>query len=205
MTSEEIGKEKPSSYMFLTALNKLDGKPEDCIVIGDNYNKDIVGAKNLNICNFLFNKNEKNDKYIFNSWHYLHSKFIEMYKNIKELEYISKYCGERFDLTQAVGGITSVKYDNFMFIKASGFHLTQINKNNGYVTIDNELLEKDVRKKKTKTIFEYNVLGKLRGSIETYMHSILKKYTIHLHPIQVNKILISKNSDEFIKKFSRIV
>jgi rhamnose utilization protein RhaD (predicted bifunctional aldolase and dehydrogenase) len=33
------------------------------------------------------------------------------------------------------------------------------------------------------------------------MHAILKKYTVHLHPIQVNKILISKQSEDFIKKF----
>ena len=43
-------------------------------------------------------------------------------------------------------------------------------------------------------ITEYNFIGSLRGSIETYMHAILKKYTIHLHPIQVNKILISNHA-----------
>ena len=42
--------------------------------------------------------------------------------------------------------------------------------------------------------------GKLRGSIETFMHIILKKYTIHLHPIPVNKILILKNSKSIIQK-----
>jgi len=32
------------------------------------------------------------------------------------------------------------------------------------------------------------------------MHSILKKYTIHLHPIQINRVLISENSREIIEK-----
>jgi len=33
------------------------------------------------------------------------------------------------------------------------------------------------------------------------MHSILKKYTIHLHPIQINQILISQKCDDFIKEY----
>lgn len=202
VTSEEIGKEKPSSHMFLTALNKLDARPEESIMIGDNYKKDIIGAKNLNICNFWFDIHSNvEDEYIFSSWNELHNKFISIDNELAKLEYISKYCGERFDLTQAGGGNTSVKQGEFMFIKASGFHLTNINKNNGFVSINNKLLKTDVQERKTKSITEYNVLGKLRGSIETYMHSILKKYTIHLHPIQVNKILISKNCDNFMKAF----
>jgi len=200
VTSEEIGKEKPSSHMFLTALNKLGARPEESIMIGDNYEKDIIGSKQLNICNFWFNQ-RVDDEYTFSSWNELHAKFIRIDTELGKLEYISKYCGERFDLTQAGGGNTSVKYDEFMFIKASGFHLTNINKNDGYVSINNKLLRRDVQDKKTKSITEYNILGKLRGSIETYMHSILKKYTIHLHPIQVNRILISKKCDDFVKCF----
>lgn len=200
VTSEEIGKEKPSSYMFLTALNKLNAMSEECIMIGDNYEKDILGAKNLNICNFWFNSHVKNE-YTFSLWNDLHRKFMNIDNELGKLECISKYCGERYDLTQAGGGNTSVKYDEFMFIKASGFHLTNINKNNGYVSIHNNKLKEAVYKKDIKSISNYNILGHLRGSIETYMHSILKKYTIHLHPIQVNKILVSKNCNKFIKEF----
>jgi hypothetical protein len=32
------------------------------------------------------------------------------------------------------------------------------------------------------------------------MHSILKKYTIHLHPIQLNRILISSNAKDIIRQ-----
>ena len=42
---------------------------------------------------------------------------------------ISRYCGERFDLVQAGGGNTSVKINDIMFIKASGFNLADITKN----------------------------------------------------------------------------
>jgi len=201
VTSEEIGKEKPSSYGFLLAINKLGGKCEECIMIGDNYKKDIIGANNLNICSFWFNNDKIIDKHAFICWKELHNNFINIENELEKLEFISKYCGERSDLTQAGGGNTSVKYEDYMFIKASGYHLTSINKNNGYVSINNKLLKTHVQERKAKSIYEYNILGKLRGSIETYMHSILKKYTIHLHPIQVNQILISQKCDDFIKEY----
>lgn len=200
VTSEEIGKEKPSSYGFLLAINKLGGKCEECIMIGDNYKKDIIGANNLNICSFWFNKDNVVNNYSFISWHNLLDKFINIDNELEKLEYISKYCGERFDLTQAGGGNTSVKYEDYMFIKASGYHLTQVSKKSGFVTIKNDILKHDLENEQLQKIIHYNTNGSLRGSIETYMHSILKKYTMHLHPIQVNQILVSKKCDDFIKE-----
>lgn len=201
VTSEEIGKEKPSSYGFLLAIHKLEGKCEECIMIGDNYKKDIIGANHLNICSFWFNKENIVNKYSFISWKELHHNFINIDIELEKLEFISKYCGERFDLTQAGGGNTSVKYKDYMFIKASGYHLTQVSKKNGFVTIKNDSLKHDLENEELQKITNYNTNGSLRASIETYMHSILKKYTIHLHPIQINKILISKKCDEFIREF----
>ena len=49
VTSEEVGAEKPHPYMFLKALNKLQCDVEDAVMIGDNWEKDIVGANALNI------------------------------------------------------------------------------------------------------------------------------------------------------------
>lgn len=201
ITSEEVGKEKPSKQMFLTALHKVSAKPEEVIMIGDNYEKDILGARNMNIIPFYFNQKDLSEFLSINSFTELHKTFINIHKELKKLEYISKYCGERFDLTQAGGGNTSVKVDDIMFIKASGFHLTQVTEKSGFVPIQNNMLKNDILLNKLKPIVSYNFTGSLRGSIETYMHAILKKYTVHLHPIQVNKILISKQSEDFIKKF----
>tara|TARA_Y200000002_G_scaffold182699_1_gene150738 strand:+ start:5652 stop:7313 length:1662 start_codon:yes stop_codon:yes gene_type:complete len=201
ITSEEVGKEKPSKQMFLTALHKVSAKPEEVIMIGDNYEKDILGARNMNIIPFYFNQKDLSEFLSINSFTELHKTFINIHKELKKLEYISKYCGERFDLTQAGGGNTSVKVDDIMFIKASGFHLTQVTEKSGFVPIQNNMLKNDILLNKLKPIVSYNFTGSLRGSIETYMHAILKKYTVHLHPIQVNKILISKQCEDFIKKF----
>ena len=87
-----------------------------------------------------------------------------------------------------------------MFIKASGYNLTNIDEGNGYTVINNKLLLEDINTNTTKDVTEYNFIGNKRGSIETFMHSILKKYTVHLHPIQINRILISNKAIEIINK-----
>ena len=201
ITSEEVGIEKPSMHMFQTILNKLNLKSSEVIMIGDNYSKDIIGAINMNIFSYWFNKNNKFcDKYIeFNSFVDLHQNFIKMHKELIKFKNISKYCGERFDLVQAGGGNTSFKINDWLFIKASGYNLTNISLNDGYSVINNNKLINDINIGDCMMdVINYNVIGNNRGSIETYMHAILKKYTIHLHPIQVNQILITKNARDII-------
>jgi HAD superfamily hydrolase (TIGR01549 family) len=199
ITSEEIGIEKPSNYGFLSILNRMKLNINDVIMIGDNYEKDIIGSNNLNIKNYQFYKNN-------NFYKNLLEDFENIYNELINLKNISLYCGERFDLVQAGGGNTSVKLntnlnDKLMIIKSSGFNLSVINEKTGYTIINNKLLLEDLLENKiTKNILDYNFFGNNRGSIETYMHSFLKKYTIHLHPIQINKILISKNAKNIINQ-----
>jgi HAD superfamily hydrolase (TIGR01549 family) len=203
ITSEEVGIEKPSKQMFLSALHALDAKYTDVIMIGDNYEKDIRGAQAVGILGYWFNKNiEKStiSNNEFNNFNQLHTHFKEIQNELIKLEHMSKYCGERFDLTQAGGGNTSIKHKDLMYIKASGYQLSQVSTTSGYVVIKNDILKKDIKINNVKPVTQYNFIGKERGSIETYMHSILKKYTIHLHPIQANKILVGTKCKEYIQK-----
>lgn len=57
VTSEEAGHEKPHPYPFLLALQKLQLKPEEVCMIGDDYQKDVLGAANLGIFTFWLNRN----------------------------------------------------------------------------------------------------------------------------------------------------
>ena len=208
VTSEEVGNEKPSEQMFQTILRKMNLLASEVIMIGDNYKKDIQGAKNLNILSYWFtinvNDNEigqneigQNKVLKFDNFNSLYLKFKELYCDLNLFKTLSKYCGERFDLVQAGGGNSSVKIDDWMFIKASGYNLSAIELNNGYVMLNNNEIKKDIYNEKLdNNIINYNVIGTKRASIETFMHSILKKYTIHLHPIQLNRILIAKNAKE---------
>jgi HAD superfamily hydrolase (TIGR01549 family) len=215
VTSEEVGIEKPSSQMFQTILRKLSLTSEEVIMIGDDFNKDIKGAINMNILSYWFNNKmnninlnnsinniiNNNSKYIeFKCFQELYNEFFEIQNELSKLKQISKYCGERFDLVQAGGGNTSVKINKLMFVKASGYNLTNIDENSGYVVMNNESLLKDICNNNIKEVTEYNFIGNKRGSIETFMHSILKKYTIHLHPIQVNRILVSKEVKKIINE-----
>jgi len=127
---------------------------------------------------------------------------------LNELIKMSRYAGERFDLVQAGGGNTSVKYnDDKMYIKASGFLLSELSHNKGYCTVsmdkviailnDPEVIEIGDKRKKDSiasqklndAIFE----GTDRPSIETYLHSLLYKYTLHVHAIAVNVFTSAKN------------
>ena len=133
---------------------------------------------------------------------------------INELVEISKYAGERFDLAQAGGGNSSVKFENGeMIIKASGFLLSDVNENSGYSKIitnqiaqivkdKNIISEKDKRKRESLTsqLVKNATIDKInRPSIETLLHSLLYKYTLHTHPIVVNMLVIRKDWKEVLK------
>lgn len=55
VTSEETGCEKPHPFIFMSALRKLNLYPEDCFLIGDNFENDIEGAANLGITAYWMN------------------------------------------------------------------------------------------------------------------------------------------------------
>ena len=47
VTSEEAGADKPNEAAYLLALNKLKIASEKCWMIGDNYNADMMGGKDV--------------------------------------------------------------------------------------------------------------------------------------------------------------
>ena len=61
VTSEEAGREKPHPYMFMLSLRKLNLKANEVCVIGDNFKKDIFGARNLQIDAIWFNHDRKHE------------------------------------------------------------------------------------------------------------------------------------------------
>jgi len=120
-------------------------------------------------------------------------RFIEM----------SRFAGERFDMVQAGGGNASIKLDDrTMLIKASGGLLSEIGPGHGYVKVDYRevlaILDSPVsartrdRKKRDELLarrVEEAVLdSEGRPSIELFLHALLGKYTLHIHPIAVNAL-----------------
>lgn len=61
ISSEETGYLKPSEKPFIYITNYLKFDPKSCIYVGDSYNKDIIGAKKIDM-NTLYLANKSNDK-----------------------------------------------------------------------------------------------------------------------------------------------
>ncbi len=120
---------------------------------------------------------------------------------------MSKYAGQRFDLVQAGGGNTSVKFDDQMYIKASGYLLSELTNETGHTIVktaevlsileDDAILEISDKKEKDATASKKLQLAKVaegpRPSIETYLHALLYKYTLHVHSISVNMFTSHKD------------
>ena len=57
VTSEEVGREKPSALPFTTALARLDLRPSEALMVGDNDNADISGANAVGMDTTFFDAN----------------------------------------------------------------------------------------------------------------------------------------------------
>lgn len=53
--SEEVGTQKPQKEIFDIAMERASTHAADCIMIGDNFNTDILGAKNAGMDQVYFN------------------------------------------------------------------------------------------------------------------------------------------------------
>jgi putative hydrolase of the HAD superfamily len=49
VTSAEVGSEKPQPPIFLKALSRAGVEPGEAIHVGDQYQNDVVGARNVGI------------------------------------------------------------------------------------------------------------------------------------------------------------
>lgn len=58
LTSEETGREKPSSVMFTLPLAQLDRRPSETLMVGDSVASDIEGANAVGLTTVLFNADE---------------------------------------------------------------------------------------------------------------------------------------------------
>ncbi|RRD40757.1 class II aldolase [Leptotrichia sp. OH3620_COT-345] len=128
---------------------------------------------------------------------------------IDELVKMSKYAGMREDLVQAGGGNTSVKInDKIMYIKSSGYHLSEVERKTGYSKVNYKKIveffknynEDEITQEKEKKILEEILIEGNRPSIETFLHSITDKYTLHTHPVLVNIFTSRKNGMKILKE-----
>lgn len=60
--SEDLGANKPNRLFFTKVLQKLHADPEECMVIGDDYEVDILGAYHIGIDQIYYNLHEEKHK-----------------------------------------------------------------------------------------------------------------------------------------------
>ena len=61
VTSEETGREKPSSVMFTLPLAQLDRRPSEAVMVGNSVASDVEGANAVGLTTVLFNAEEDPD------------------------------------------------------------------------------------------------------------------------------------------------
>ena len=123
---------------------------------------------------------------------------------------ISKYAGMREDLVQAGGGNSSFKIsDDKMAVKASGFQLADITINDGYALVNQKIIMElflnasdfsNITENVSKTILEESFIEGKKPSIETFLHAISGRYTLHTHPIVVNVLACRKGGMKVLRE-----
>lgn len=123
---------------------------------------------------------------------------------------MSKYAGMREDLVQGGGGNSSYKIEeNKMAIKASGFQLSDLNENEGYAIVNPCLISDSFMKcenldsmteEDASQILSEAFISGPRASIETFLHAMSGKYTLHTHPVVVNILTARKDGMSILKE-----
>lgn len=70
VTSEKSMSLKPHNDIFKFTLDAIKAVPEECLMIGDNYEVDIVGAQNMNIDQVFYDPGKKYES--LSSTYYIH-------------------------------------------------------------------------------------------------------------------------------------
>jgi rhamnose utilization protein RhaD (predicted bifunctional aldolase and dehydrogenase) len=129
---------------------------------------------------------------------------------MKDFVKISKYAGMREDLVQAGGGNSSVKIsEDKMAIKASGYQMADISADSGYALVNPKIIRERflgcedlsaMTDEDSRKILEEAFIEGKRPSIETFLHAVSGKYTLHTHPIVVNVLTCRKDGMEILQK-----
>lgn len=123
---------------------------------------------------------------------------------------ISRYSGMREDLAQAGGGNSSFKIsEDKMAIKASGYQLADLTETDGFALVNPRVIREaflsiedldTLTDKESKEILEKAFIEGKRPSIETFLHAISGRYTLHTHSIVVNALTSRKTWEEELRK-----
>ena len=84
-SSKDLGYEKPDKLFFKTIINNLGFKANECVMIGNIYEKDIIGAKDIGMNTILYN--EKDIKGNYQKADFIVNKMYNIICIIENLDY----------------------------------------------------------------------------------------------------------------------
>jgi rhamnose utilization protein RhaD (predicted bifunctional aldolase and dehydrogenase) len=132
--------------------------------------------------------------------------------DIAELIAISRFAGERFDLVQAGGGNSSMKTSDGLFVKASGLALSDLRTYSDFCCVDwvnlasyISRLDEKVDSRHLEKEGTARVQASLRSSsgkpsIETLMHCLMNRLTLHTHPVATAAIVCRPNYKKLLSE-----
>lgn len=206
-TSDECGEEKPNKSIFHSIQQKMRIPFENMGYVGDNIIDDIEPAMSLGMLSFWFqpllcyaNTIMMSKIIHFTNYNALYLFFVEYFQTTNEFVYLSKYFGQSILNVQGPGGNISIKMNNILCIKSSGTILGNVSLTQGYCLVDNDDCINMITTN-NKNINMTKVLGNTVPSMETYFHSFMKKYTVHLHFTLSNIFMCSNNANIILENF----
>lgn len=136
-----------------------------------------------------------------------------MKEELDQLISISRFFGVDKNYVIAGGGNTSVKDENILYVKASGFALSTIHEG-GFVALSREILSSIHHKNypENPQLREEEVKNDLlrsrlfpaknqRPSVEASLHDVIDyRYVVHLHPTFVNGVLCAVDGKKHIQE-----
>ncbi|HXE63507.1 MAG TPA: class II aldolase/adducin family protein [Bryobacteraceae bacterium] len=133
-------------------------------------------------------------------------------REIEELLHLCRYAGASPEITQGAGGNVSVKAgDGSMWIKASGYRLSAVREDVGYLAMRTpqpddlsksvEGLDSGAANISMSSYLQSLVYDSadLRPSLETWFHAVLGRVVLHTHPIYANAFACMKDGREALE------
>ena len=122
----------------------------------------------------------------------------------KDLKELSVFLGNNLDWIQGAGGNTSVKDNGILWVKASGYWLSDAQKNNIFTPLNRkavlDIIDQEIEDLSSTQIFEKQYQG-FRPSIETTLHALMRhRFVAHIHSVNVISYAVLKNSKKILNE-----
>ncbi len=121
-----------------------------------------------------------------------------------DLKELSVFLGNNLDWVQGAGGNTSVKENGVLWVKASGYWLSDAQNNNIFVPLDRQTvldkIEQGIEELNSALSLEKKYHS-LRPSIETTMHALMRhRFVAHVHSVNVISFAVLKDSKKILNE-----